>query len=121
MLPALALGFTGGIICSVSQTSPNVTLMVAIAGAVLTLLAAFSSIFGVRAKVGEKAIVGVLRAACAVGLYGCMFMFLLAFLRDGDPIKALPWFVVGGLLGLALSQLRVREKDDPPQTQPAAD
>ena len=119
LLPALALGFTGGIICSVTQSSPSVTWTVGIAGAVLTLVAALSSVFGVRAKVGEKSIVGLLRAACAIGVYACMFVFLLAFLRDGEPLKALPWFAVGALLGLALTQLRVREKGDPPQAQPA--
>jgi hypothetical protein len=119
LLPALALGFTGGIICSVTQSTSSVTWTVGIAGAVLVLVGAFSSVFGLRAGAGEKGIVGLLRALCAVGVYACMFLFLLAFLRDGEPVKALPWFVVGGLLGLALTQLRVREKGDPPQTQPA--
>ena len=121
ILPAVSLGFIGGIICSAAQTSPTTTLIVGIVAALLTFIAAFSSVFGVKGDTSEKAIVGILRALCAAALSACMFLFLLAFLRDGEPVRALPWFAVGLLLGLALGQMRVRDRSDAPDAQPAAE
>ena len=121
LLPALALGFTAGIICSVLLATSGLVLAVGIAGGILTFVAASSSVFGLRAGAGEKSIVGILRALCAVGVFASTLLFLLSFLRDGEPVKALPWFAIGALLGLALTQLRVREKPDPQHTQPASD
>ena len=112
ILPALSLGFIAGLITSMAQLERGATWTVGIAGAILVALAAMSSVFGVRAQGGEKAIVGVLRAACAVALYACMFLFILRFLRQGDVLGALPWAVLGVAFGLVLTQLRVRERDE---------
>ena len=112
ILPAISLGFIGGLITSMAQLERGPTWMVGIAGAVLVALAAMSSVFGVRAQGGEKAIVGVLRMGCAVALYACMFLFILRFLRDGAIIASLPWVVLGGAFGLVLSRLHVRDREE---------
>ena len=111
ILPAVSLGFIAGIICSAAQTSPTTTIVVGVAAAVLTFIAAFSSVFGTRANMGEKAIVGGLRGACAVALYACMFLFVSRFL-DGAVLSALVWAVLGGLFAAVLTQMRVRERGE---------
>jgi hypothetical protein len=121
ILPAVSLGFIAGLITSMAQLEPGPTWIVGIAGAVLVALAATSSVFGVRAEAGEKAIVGVLRAACAVALYGCMFLFILKFLRDGAILASLPWVVLGIAFGLVLSRLHVRDREETSGAQTATE
>jgi hypothetical protein len=111
LLPALSLGFIAGIIAATLQLTPGVALPVAIAGAILVAMAAVSSVFGVSGDKGEKTIVAALRAGCAVALYACIFLFLQSFL-DGEVGKALIWVVLGVVLALVLTQMRVRDRDE---------
>ena len=108
LLPALALGFTCGIIASALLLSDVGTLVVGLVGAVGTALAAGSSIFGVRAEAGEKAIVAGLRVALAIGLFFSIYLFILGFLREGSPV-AIIWMVFAVAFGLMLSRLQVRD------------
>jgi hypothetical protein len=120
ILPALSLGFICGVIVSALQLDTTGTMIVGVVGGIAVAAAAGSSVFGVGGEAGEKAIVAGLRGACAVALYACMFLFILAFLRRGDILGSLPWAVLGGVFGLVLTQLRVRERDDT-AAQPAGD
>ena len=111
LLPALSIGFIAGIIAAALQLTSGATLAVGIAGGVLVALAAVSSVFGVGGDAGEKTIVAGLRGACAVALYMCMFLFILGFLREGNA-SSLIWLVLGAVIALVLTQLRVRERGD---------
>ena len=108
LLPAIALGFICGIVVSTLQLEDGPTLAVGAAGAVAVVVAGISSVFGVRADSGEKTIVAVLRAACAVGVYTCIYLFILGFLRDGS-IVAIVWLPLGLALGLVMSRIAVRD------------
>jgi hypothetical protein len=112
LLPAVSLGFICGIIVSTLQMQDGPTMAIAVAGGLLTVLAGVSSVFGVGGEAGEKAIVGVLRAACAVGLFVSIFLFILTFLRDASPVGALIWVPLGVAFGLLLSRLRVRDRGE---------
>ena len=111
LLPALSLGFIAGIITAALQLTSGAALVVGVVGAVLVALAALSSVFGVSGDRSEKKIVAALRAACAVALYGCMFLFIQGFLREGEG-AAIVWLALGIVLAIVLSQLRVRDRDE---------
>ena len=117
LLPALSLGFIAGIITAALQLTSGAALTVGIIGAIFVALAAVSSVFGVSGDSGEKKIVAALRAGCAVALYGCMFLFIQGFLREGEA-TSLIWLVLGIVLAIVLTQLRVRDRGE---LQPSAD
>ncbi len=108
LLPAASLGFICGIIVATLQLEDTPTLLVGLAGAVLVVLAGASSVFGVRAEGSEKAVVGALRAACAVGIFFCIYLFILGFLRDGS-IAAIIWLPLAIGLGLVMTRIAVRD------------
>ena len=111
LLPALALGFICGIVASALLLGDGATLAIGVAGALATALAAGSSVFGVRADSGEKAIVAGLRVALAIGLFVSIFLFILGFLRDGS-IASLVWVAFAIVFALMLSRLRVRDREE---------
>jgi hypothetical protein len=111
LLPALALGFICGIIASALLLGDSGVLAVGVVGAVGTAIAAGSSVFGVKADGGEKAIVAGLRVALAIGLYACIYMFILGFLRDGS-IAAVIWLPFAIAFGIMISRLRVRDRGE---------
>ena len=112
LLPAASLGFICGIISSALLLGDAATALVGVAGAVLTAAAAFSSVLGVRADPGEKAIVAALRAATAVGLFVAVYLFILSFLGEGKLGVAMIWLVLAIVLGLVLSRLAVRDRPE---------
>jgi hypothetical protein len=111
ILPAVTLGFIAGMIAAALQLDSTPTLIVGFAGAAVVLLIAASSVLGTGGAAGEMTIVAVLRALCAAALYGCMFLFINGFLREGQ-VSSLVWIVIGIALGLVLTQLRVRDRGD---------
>jgi len=112
LLPALSLGFICGIITSALLLDTAGTIAVAIAGAVLVAIAASSSVFAASGEKGEKAIVGALRGACSVALFGCVMLFILGFLRDGKPLGAMIWLVLAFAFAMVLTRLRVRDRGE---------
>ena len=112
LLPAVSLGFICGIIVSTLQMGDGGTLAVAVAGAVAVGLAGTSSVFGCKGEVGERAIVGILRALCAIATFFGIFLFMIGFLRDDQGVLALLWLVMAGIFALLLSRLRVRDRGD---------
>jgi hypothetical protein len=112
LLPALALGFICGIVASALLLSDGGTLAVGVAGAIATGLAGASSVFGVKADQGEKAIVAALRVGTAIGLFTCIYLFILGFLREGNVLSALIWLPLALVFGLMLSRLRVRDRQE---------
>ena len=112
LLPALALGFICGIVVSTLQLEDGPTLLVGIVGAVAVVAAGASSVFGVRGDGGEKAIVATLRAACAVGVFVCIYLFMLGLLRDGNVLAALIWLPLALLLGIVMTRITVRERPE---------
>ena len=113
MLPAISLGFICGIIASTLQLGEGPTLMVALAGATVVAIAGTSSVFGCKGEAGERAIVGGLRAACAVVLFLGIFLFMVGFLRDSQGALAFVWLIVAGVFALLLARLRVRDRGEP--------
>ena len=111
LLPALSIGFIAGIITAALQLTSGQGLVVGIVGGVFVAMAALSSVFGVSGDREEKAIVAGLRAACAVALYACMFLFIQGFLREGKA-SSMVWLVLGIVLALVLTQLRVRDRGE---------
>ena len=111
LLPSRALGFICGIVVSTLQLEDGPTLLVGLVGAVVVLVAGFSSVFGVRAEGGEKTLVGGLRAACAVGIFLCVYLFMLGFLRDGS-IAAVIWLPIALALGIVMSRIAVRRDSE---------
>ena len=111
LLPALALGFICGIVVATLQLEDTPTLLVGVVGAVVVVLAGISSVFGVRGDRGEKAIVAALRAGCAVGVFVCIYLFILGFLRDGQ-IASVIWLFLGVALGVVMSRLTVRDRGE---------
>jgi hypothetical protein len=112
LLPALAIGFICGIVSSALLLKASGTWAVGIAGAVVTGLIASSSVFGVGSERSEKAIVAGLRAACSMALMGCVYLFILGFLRDGKPLVALIWLVLAFAFAMVLTRLRVRDRGE---------
>ena len=110
LLPALAIGFICGIIASAMLLGDGGTWAVGLVGAVGTGIIASSSIFGVKSDGGEKAIVGVLRALCAMALFASVYLFILGFLRNGKPLMALIWLVFAFAFAMVLTRLRVRDR-----------
>jgi hypothetical protein len=111
LLPALALGFICGIVASALLLNDGATLAVGVVGAVATALAAGSSIFGVPGDTNEKAIVAGLRIACAIGLFACIYLFILGFLREGSAV-AIVWIPFAIVFGVLISRLRVRDREE---------
>jgi hypothetical protein len=111
LLPALSIGFIAGIIAAALQLTSGAALAVGVAGGIVVAMAAVSSVFGVSGDKDEKTIVAALRAGCAVALYGCMFLFIQGFLREGKA-SSLIWLVLGVVLALVLTQLRVRDRGE---------
>ena len=109
LLPALALGFICGIIASALLLSDSGTMVVGVVGAVGTAIAAGSSVFGVRAEGGEKAIVAGMRIALAIGLFLSIYLFILGFLREGSP-AAIIWVPFALMFGIMLTRFRVRDR-----------
>ena len=116
MLPAVALGFICGIIASTLQLGDGPTLMVALAGGVAVAIAGTSSVFGCKGEAGERAIVGALRAACAVALFLGIFLFMVGFLRDSQGALAFVWLILAGVFAMLLGRLRVRDRGEPTTT-----
>ena len=112
LLPALALGFICGIIVSTLQLESTPTLLVGIAGVIAVIVAGASSVFGVRADSNEKALVAALRAGCAVGIFVCIYLFMLGLLRDGNVLAGLIWLPLALLLGIVMSRLVVRGREE---------
>ncbi len=114
LLPAAALGFICGIVVSTLQLEDTPTLIVGIVGAIAVIVAGASSVFGVRADSGEKTMVAALRAACAVGVFVCIYLFILGFLRDGS-VAAIIWLPLALALGIVMSRIVVRDgkRDEP--------
>ena len=108
LLPALSLGFICGIVASTLQLQDTPTLVVGIVGALVVVLAGISSVFGVRADGGEKAMVAGLRAACAVGVFVSIYLFILGFLREGS-VAAVIWLVFAIALGIVMTRIAVRD------------
>jgi uncharacterized protein YqgC (DUF456 family) len=111
LLPALALGFICGIVASALLLEDTPTLVVGVVGAIATAAIALTSIFGVKGDGTEKAAVAGLRAACAVGLYTCIYLFILGFLREGSPI-AIIWVPLAVVFGVLIARLRVRDRGE---------
>ena len=109
LLPAVSLGFICGIIAATLQLESGPTIMVAVAGAIVVILAGVSSVFGTRGESGEKAVVGALRAACAVALFLCIYLFILGFLSEGSLVAIL-WLPLAVVAGLLLTRFRVRDR-----------
>ena len=111
LLPALALGFICGIVASALLLEDAATLAVGVAGAVGTAIFATSSVFGVRGPGGEKAMVAGLRVACALGLFVCIYLFMLGFLREGSAM-AIIWVPLAAVFGILLARMRVRDRGE---------
>jgi hypothetical protein len=112
LLPAASLGFIAGIIAATLQLGDGSVLLVGLVGAVAVILAGATSVFGVRADGGEKALVATLRAACAVGVFVCIYLFMLGLLRDGNVLAALIWLPLALLLGIVMTRITVRERPE---------
>ena len=108
LLPALALGFICGIVVSTLQLEDTPTLIVGLVGALVVVGAGLSSVFGVRADSTEKSLVGALRAACAVGVFVCIYLFMLGFLRDGS-IAAIIWLPLAAGLAIVMTRIAIRD------------
>ena len=112
LLPALSLGFICGIISSALLLASGGVIAVGVVGGIAVALAASSSVFTGGGETGEKAIVGALRAACAVALFACVYLFILGFLRDGKPLGAMVWLVLAFAFAMVLTRLRVRDRGE---------
>ena len=112
LLPALSVGFICGIISSAMLLGDGPTIIVGVVGAFAVALISLSSVLGVRADPGEKAIVAALRAACAAALMASVYMFILGFLRNGKPLMAMIWLVLAFAFALIISRLCVRERPE---------
>jgi hypothetical protein len=112
LLPALAIGFICGIVSSALLLKDGGTWAVGIAGAVAVGAIASSSILGVRSDPGEKAVVAVLRALSAMALFAAVYLFILAFLRNGKPLMAIVWLVMAFAFAMVLTRLRVRDRGE---------
>ncbi len=110
LLPALALGFICGIVVSTLQLEDGPTFLVGVVGAIAVVLAGASSVFGVRGDGGEKAMVAALRAACAVGVFVCIYLFILGFLRDGN-VLAIIWIPLALALGVVSTRIVIRDRE----------
>ena len=119
LLPALALGFICGIVSSALLLGDGATLVVGLFGALVTALAGGSSIFGVPGDRNEKAIVAALRTATAVGLFTCVYLFMLGFLREGKVVSALIWLPLAIVFAILLTRLRVRDRGELQRSGPA--
>ena len=119
LLPAVALGFICGIIVSPLQLEDGPTLAVGVVGALVVLAVGFSSVFGVRADSEEKTMVGALRGACAVGIFVCIYLFMLGFLREGSAL-AIIWIPLAVVFAVMLTRLRVRDRGELKRTEEPA-
>ena len=119
LLPALALGFICGIVASALLLGDTATLIVGLVGAIVTAMAGLSSVFGVPGDRDEKKIVAALRSATAVGLYACVYLFILGFLREGKAVTALIWLPLAIVFAILLTRLRVRDRGEVHRSEPA--
>lgn len=67
----------------------------------------------------EQRIVGGLRALLDVAIFVLIYIGLLAFLRDAEPVLGILSVLVAGACALALAQLRVRDTDELEPQAPA--
>ena len=109
LLPAASLAVICGIIAATLQLEGGAKVLVALAGAAAVILAGVSSVFGTRGDGGEKAVVAALRAACAVALFLCIYLFILGFLGGGSMVSLI-WLPLALACGLALTRFEVRDR-----------
>jgi ascorbate-specific PTS system EIIC-type component UlaA len=119
LLPAVSLGFICGIIAATLQLEGGARMAVAVAGIVAVILAGVSSVFGTRGDGSEKAAVGALRAACAVGLFICIYLFILGFLGGGSMVSLI-WLPLALACGIAVTRFEVRDRETEEQQQQTA-
>jgi hypothetical protein len=112
LLPALAIGFICGIVSSALLLKDGGTWAIGVVGAIAVGAIASTSVFGVGSDRGEKAIVAALRAATAMGLFAAVYLFILAFLRNGKPLMAIVWLVMAFAFAMVLTRLRVRDRGE---------
>ena len=111
-------GFFCGLMCSVLQLGAGPTAVLAIAGAVASLLAALASVVGCEGE--ERAQVATLRACFAVALFLSVDFALVSFLRDARGFAALVLLLVAAVCAGMLATPRVRQAHPARTQQPTA-
>jgi hypothetical protein len=77
-----------------------------------SLIAGVVSTFRADGEPEERRIVGSLLAILDVAIYSLVYLGLLAFLRDAQPVVGVLLLLVAGGCAIALARLRVRDAEE---------
>lgn len=114
LLPAVAGGFTCGVIAAVLQFNDPAAMWLGIAVGAAVVVCGLLSVAGAgRAGVGERAIVAVLRALCSLACFWALYAGVIAFLRDGQVGAAFALWVAAAVFGALTARIRLRVAPPP--------
>jgi hypothetical protein len=112
LFPTFALAFLCGVMGAAYELHGSSAFWLGFAGAMAALVAGAISTFRAHGEPGERRIVGFLRAILDVAIFTLVYLGLLAFLRDAQPVVGVLLVLVAGGCALALARLRVRDADE---------
>jgi mannose/fructose/N-acetylgalactosamine-specific phosphotransferase system component IID len=107
--PALSLAFLLGLIAAMELLNRRARLDLGLIGFVAVAVTGPLSVIGLRARLGDRLIVGVLRGLLAACAFALIYLGMVKFASLGEIALGVGLFVAGGLAVLALAQLRVRQ------------
>lgn len=112
LFPTFAFAFMCGVMGAAYELHGSDAFWLGFAGAMAALIAGVVSTFRADGDRDERRIVGALRAILDVAIFTLVYLGLLAFLRDAQPVVGVLLLLVAGGCALALARLRVRDAEE---------
>jgi mannose/fructose/N-acetylgalactosamine-specific phosphotransferase system component IID len=107
--PAVSLAFLLGLIAAMELLGRDARLRLGLIGFIAVALTGPASIIGLRAGLGDRLFVGVLRGLLAACAFALIYLGMIKFVGLGKIALGLALFVAGGLAILPLAQLQARQ------------
>jgi hypothetical protein len=112
LFPTFAFAFLCGVMGAAYELHGSQAFWLGFAGAMAALIAGVVSTFRADGEPEERRIVGSLRAILDVAIFALVYLGLLAFLRDAQPVVGVLLLLVAGGCAIALARLRVRDAEE---------
>ena len=114
--PAVSLAFILGLIAAMELLNRGARWQLGAIGFVVVAVTGPISVIGLRAGLGDRFVVGVLRGLLAACAFALIYLGMIKFASLGEIALGLGLFLAGGLAILAVAQLRVRLVGQSPQS-----
>jgi len=120
LFPTYAFAFLCGVMGAAYEMHGSAAFWLGFAGAMGALIAGVISTIRAPGPPEERRIVGALRAVLDVAIFVLVYLGLLAFLRDAQPVVGLLLCLVAVACTFAVARLRVRDADELRDARPRA-